>query len=238
MKIVAATVMKMAVYGLMMLVSFALYAYLTAGLLPRLTLKLSYAGHMGDRGIRRARSEAGRAVTYRPAPVFTPYIPQYLLYASRDTGLKYLKCQKNPGVRRLSYDVAVFDNRSRLLDVLRVDEETDGTDAAAAVRLPGETSYVSLIVRRADGYRCRDAVFALSAVGMGVYAAVTALLTAGEALLLRGLCLSLLETGSLAVGEPALSAVGTLLVGAAAGLMTAALVLCVRLIKLRRVVNA
>ncbi|MBE6588965.1 MAG: hypothetical protein E7643_02185 [Ruminococcaceae bacterium] len=118
------------------------YVFLMKSVFP-LILKLQYRGiKLHDRGLKKYRYEEGRAVTYEPAPSMRKYISQYALFTDR--GYKYICCKTDSAVRYLSYHVAMFDNRNRVIDTIEVTEQLRSIGKTAPVMLHSDTSYVHL----------------------------------------------------------------------------------------------
>ena len=94
-------------------------------------------------------------------------------------GTKYIKCQINPKVRYVNYDVLVFNNKNQLIDVVNVEEQIKGGTMTRSVPLVAEASYVNFVLRRADNmYVNRKIKLDYSYVSCAVYGGVSALCVA------------------------------------------------------------
>lgn len=181
-----ATILAVVGMGLMLLVAMILYILSISRLIPNYTLRPHYVGRMGDRGLRRFRTEAGHGVVYAPGSRCAPGITQYVLLHGKEDGLKTITCKTNGKVDKIRYDIAVFDGDGRLIDVLEVTDTLSGKRYTKAVVLPQDTSYVSVILRQADGKQvCADRVFDSDLTGRIVCAASTVVLTILMGILMR-----------------------------------------------------
>lgn len=127
------------------IVTAAVYVFCIKTLLPRLVIKRRYyiEGNLG-RGLKKYRSDDGRAVVYEPHPSVRKYIRQYALV--NDNGHKYLECQVDRGVNRLIYTVIMLDRYDRVIDVLEIEEVTAKRELTQTVYLHADTSYIALII--------------------------------------------------------------------------------------------
>ena len=189
-----------------LVVCFALYLYFMTSVLPRVTLRLRLKpADIRDRGLRRvvfpAASEGGsegeapaaeRGVVYAPEPAARRFMPAYALF-TRD-GHAYIRCRLHPRVAYIRYDVAAFDVKGRLLDLLRVDERVTARGESRPVRLPAATAYASVTVRRVDNmYENRRISATYSPLSMGLFGGIAVLTTAAVSLLIHD-CLSYILT--------------------------------------------
>jgi hypothetical protein len=117
---------------------------------------------------------------YLPAPKYRRYIQRYAL-VKRD-GCTYIRCRIHEKIAHIRYDVVTFDVKGRFLDVLHVSERITETGCTAAVRLPRNTAYACVTLRKADGmYEGNDVSTGYSVKWIMIYtvlSVVTALLAA------------------------------------------------------------
>ncbi len=223
--------------GATALVAGVAYLYLLVSLYPRLTLRWVWRGdaHLGDRGLRRVVFPEGRAVVYAPAPKIRRFVSQYALIR-REEGV-FIRCKLHERIAYLRYDVAAFDAKGQLLDVLRVSERVTVGGSTREVRLPRRTAYATLILRRVDGmYEGRDASVGYGMRGMGVYAALSAVTAALVGWILHTSISDIL--GVVWRGSWELRSLGvTLVVSALLGLLGASGVLLSHELHRRRVIN-
>lgn len=166
-------------------ISSGLYIFLLTRAIPQLSLKHKSVGvNTRDRGIKKYTFEGGRAVVYEPELVYRKYVPQYMLLSkNRD---KFIRCRINPMIRHIKYDVVVYDNKNKLIDVIGVEEKMNRQKYTTSVLLPPETSYARFILRRADDmYSSTEVKVKYSYVSLIVCAAL--IIAATVAL---GLCVS------------------------------------------------
>ena len=156
------------------------YLYLISRVFPFLTMRLrvrfprSSAYPEGDRGLRRVKFADGRAVIYEPAPKMRPYMPRYALI-KRD-GCTYFKGELHVNVSHVRYDVVAYNSRGRLLDVLGVKELVTERGSTRAVRLPRDTAYARVILRKVDGmYADNSPILGYNLVGMAILAGLSTL---------------------------------------------------------------
>lgn len=163
------------------LVVVTVYVYLVSSVYPWLTMHLVWMPKRGfpgwgDRGVARVRFPEGRGVVYEPDPRVRRYVPRYALFTQN--GNKYIRLRVNRRTAYIRYDVAVFDSRGRLLDLLEVSERIASEGVTRAVRLPASTAYACVIPRRVDGvYTCREWIVGYSLTGTGILAGLTVLTT-------------------------------------------------------------
>lgn len=130
-------------------ISSGFYVFLLTRTIPQFTLKHKKVGDATkDRGLKKYVFDGGRAVVYEPEVVYRDYVSQYMLF-SKDSN-KYIRCNINAKIRHIKYDVVAYDNSNKIIDIIGVDERLDKQKYTTSVLLPPETSYVSLILRRAD----------------------------------------------------------------------------------------
>lgn len=218
------------------IVCFALYLYFMTSVLPRVTLRLRLKpADIRDRGIRRVvfpttadgtpsgeAASTERGVVYAPEPAARRFMPAYALF-TRD-GHVYIRCRLHPRVAYIRYDVAVFDVKGRLLDLLRVDERVTACGESRPVRLPAATAYASVTVRIVDSmYENRRINAAYSPLSLGIFGGIAVLTTVAMSLLIHD---SLSNILAMAFPRAALPSVAVmLLVGVLLGAVCAAWIL-------------
>ena len=166
-------------------ISSGLYIFLLTKTIPQLSLKHRSVGvNTRDRGIKKYTFEGGRAVVYEPELIYRKYVLQYMLLSkNRD---KFIRCRINPQIRHIKYDVVVYNNKNKLIDVIGVEERVNKQKYTTSVLLPPETSYARLILRRVDNmYSSTEVKVKYSYVSLIVCAAL--IIAATVAL---GLCIS------------------------------------------------
>ena len=129
-------------------ISMLLYIAAMGWGLPRLFLRTKYRPVMlHARGLRRCLYNGKRCVVYERGMNWRRYITRYLLCQGEDC--KLLKCQVVPAVRFMEYDVVLFNRYNRIFDVMSVREALN-SPYTQLLRLPDETAYVSIQLRRVN----------------------------------------------------------------------------------------
>ena len=159
-------------------VALAIFLYLTVSLYPRILLRPVWLGRRdpwitGDRGVRRVTFPGGRATVYEPTPQARRYLHRYALV--KQNGCVLLRCRIHEQIAYLRYDVAAFDSRGRLLDVLGVRERITEAGHTRAVRLPRATAYACVTLRQVDGvYEDHTLLVGYSYLRMGLFTGICA----------------------------------------------------------------
>ena len=170
--------------GLLLFISMILYIYLFSSVIPNFIMKLRVKGeNTCDRGLKRFTYPNGRCVLYETELGVREYVSSYALYT--EDGYKYIKCKAAPYVSALRYDIYAFNVNNKLIDVIGVSEVLGKDCYTESVALPPETSYVRLVLRRADDkYYSNSLLLGYSPVRYVVCATVVALATALEGTLI------------------------------------------------------
>ncbi len=179
------TVMEIILKGVIALSGIFMAYILIAFYFPRFIMKPTFAGKkISDRGLKKYVYEDGRGIVYEPEICARKYVKQYMLF-TRD-GSKYLKCYVNDKINHLSYDILVFNNRNKLIDVVTVSEQLKSSQTTSSVPLVAETSYVSLVVRKVDNmYVDRRVMVKYSDVSCAICGVLSALCIAISGVLLN-----------------------------------------------------
>lgn len=162
---------------LTVVMAMLVYVYLVSSVYPWLCMHAVWirgkdVSSRGDRGVRRVRFPEGRGVVYEPHPSVQRYVPKYALYTRN--GQKYIRLSVHPKASYIRYDVAVFNVRGRMLEVLEVSERITSVGVSRSVRLPDKTAYTCVIPRRVDAeYRGGDITVGYSLIGVIIMAALT-----------------------------------------------------------------
>ena len=159
------------------MVAIVVYVYLVSSVYPWLCMHAVWIKNRkgyprGDRGVRRVRFPEGRGVVYEPHPALRRYVPHYALYTRNDQ--KYIRLSLHPQTAYIRYDVAVFNSRGRLLEVLEVSERISEEGVSRSVRLPDRTAYACVVPRQVDGeYVGREVTVGYSLAGTIVLTVLT-----------------------------------------------------------------
>lgn len=159
--------------GAMALMAVAAYLYLVTVIYPWLYRRLMWQTRSrrtatSDRGIRRVSFLEGYAIVYEPAPAYRRFIRRYALFCME--GCTYIRCLIHPSIAHIRYEVAAFDARGRLLDVVCVSELVAEAGQTCPVRLPRHTAYACVTLCKADAmYEEKAHAVGLAPIGMAVY---------------------------------------------------------------------
>ncbi len=179
------TVIEILLSGMIALSGIFIAYILIAFYFPRSIMRPKLSGEpIRDRGLKKYVYEDGRGVVYEPEIPARKYIKQYLLFTK--DGSKYVKCMVNPQVRYVSYSVLVFNNKNKLIDVISVEEQLKGETVTRAIPLDRDTSYVSLVLKKADNMYVRERMrLDYSYVSCAIYGVLSALVTAISGMLIN-----------------------------------------------------
>lgn len=134
---------------LLLILTIATAVFISAFLLPNIYLKNRYSlTKSGDRGIKKILEKNGMSMVFEPVAKWRKYIKQYVL--AERFGKKQLLCKINPEIAYLSYDIALFNSRDEVFNVITIKEKIQKAGYAQIVDLPSETSYVSIAVNEVD----------------------------------------------------------------------------------------
>lgn len=140
----------MLIWIIISIIVLAVAVSVSAFLLPKIYLKDRYVlSNSDDRGIKKVLEKNGVSMVFEPALKWRKYIRQYVL--SERQGKKRLLCKIHEDIAYLSYDVALFNNRDEVFDVLTIREKIKDQGYTQTVALPDETSYVAVTVNEVDG---------------------------------------------------------------------------------------
>lgn len=178
---------------LLCLLSLGVYAALVGIVLPRTLLKLCFIrGASLDRGIKKYKYPDGRAVLYEPHPSVRRYIKLYTLFVNG--GTKYLKCMLASDVHEIKYNIVIFDNVGRVVELIKINDAVDKSGQTRSVIMPSYTSYVSIFVREVNGAQLpKQRLFTPDKERSMIFLCSVTLLTLIEALVIRMAALDILE---------------------------------------------
>ena len=137
------------IWWILLFGSVALFLCVEMFLLPRLLLESKYSiGETYDRGIKRYKSaDNGVSVVYEPSILVRKYIKQYAIVS--DKGNKTFKCKADSSLSYLDFDIVLFDSFGKVFKVMTV-QSIVNNGYTEDVILPKETSYVTLMLNKAD----------------------------------------------------------------------------------------
>ncbi|MBO5262112.1 MAG: hypothetical protein J6B45_03600 [Clostridia bacterium] len=173
---------------IIMVVSVILYVSLMTLVFPKHILKVGYkVSGACDRGVRKCLYRGKHCMVYDSSKENKPIIKQYLLL--QEDGFKTLKCKVTPNVEYLDYDVALFNRYNKVFKVINVKEDIVGVELTRSVRLPDETAYVRIIIRRVNRTDMKKKpIVKITGGSIFAFSLVSVLFTAVEALVVRACC--------------------------------------------------
>lgn len=230
---------------LLVLMAVAVYLYLVISVYPRLTMRAVWQSRRKgknpeDRGVRKLVFPEGRAIVYEPSLSTRRFIRHYALI--KRGGCTYIQCRIHERIALLRYDVATFDRRGKLLDIVSVREWISEPGHTAPVRLPRETAYASVTLRKADAmYKGREKTLGYTLVGTALYAGLTAVTTVFVDCILQSslseICAALGAAGILPDGGPVTPLSTSMSFAVILGLVSAACGVLIHYIHANKVLN-
>ncbi len=128
--------------------SILLYLIVMGWLLPHAFLRAEFlTPTLNAFGVRRCIYNGKHCVVYERNANCRRYISRFLL--CEGDGCKLLKCKVTNEVKRMRYDVIMFNRYNRVFDVLTVEESPVGNFTQLLV-LSDETAYVEIKIRRVN----------------------------------------------------------------------------------------
>ena len=177
------------VIGLIILaVSVILFVMLMTLVLPKKILKIVYkVDKPNDRGIKKCLFEGKNCIVYESSRENKSFIKQYVLL--QEEGHKALKCKLTPNVEYLDYDVVLFNRYNKVFKVINVKEDIVGMNMTRSTRLPDETAYVRIVVRRVNRTNLkRSPIVKVKGSSVFAFSLLAVLFTAVEAFVIRACC--------------------------------------------------
>ncbi|MBE5741778.1 MAG: hypothetical protein E7360_00445 [Clostridiales bacterium] len=134
---------------LMLIASIVFFVAIVAIILPRMTLKGSYADQpLNDRGIKKENINGEWSFVFEPELKTRKFIKQYALIKSKTD--KYAVLNFVDDLNYINYDIVVYGKENRVLTVINVKERVKVTRVSEKIALPTETAYVTILVNEAD----------------------------------------------------------------------------------------
>ena len=204
---------------IILIVGAGLYVFVVSKLLPHFLLAKSYKKHeTADRGIAKYNFPNGRSVVYEPEIKYRRFLKKYVLFAYNDK--KYIKCKLANDVDSIRYEVAVYNNKNKLVKVIEAAENISKKGETKNVELPADASYASVVLKRVNEEESFDTLRRMSSLNIGIFAAITSALTVAYGLFVRGLILKLAELAELSISVGlSFNVVSSLVVGFSVALL-------------------
>ncbi|MDE6613128.1 MAG: hypothetical protein K2K28_01045 [Clostridia bacterium] len=163
----------MALWVIVLIVTVAAFVAIRGFLLPRVFLKGDFGKlSLSDRGYGIVDEENGRSVVYEPDVRIRKQIKKYVL--SERSGIKQLVLRLDENIKHIDFDVAVYNESGVVFKVLNIRETVKNAGYTEALRLPTQTSFVTVKLNSINGERESRGIFAGGVKG-GMLAAYIAL---------------------------------------------------------------
>ncbi len=217
-------------------IAFYLYILLVCRIYPWTTMNLMWYGKMKHmpRGVRKVVFDGGRGVVYEPALYIRKYISKYAIFLHN--GSKFVRCEINPNIKKMKYDIVSFNAKRKILDVMCVKERISNAGETQAVALPTDTAYAIIIPRKIDkAYSGKEKVVGYSWGGIIVLFVLTVATTIAMAFVLNYAFTTLANIGIPNYQPAPIAAV--LLRGALCGVAVNAITLLAYFLHSIRVIN-
>ena len=182
------TFMVIAIGLIVLVVSVIIYIALMTMVLPKGILKVVYkVNEPTDRGSKKCLFEGKNCIVYNSSKENRQYIKQYILL--QEEGYKSLKCKLAPLVDYLDYDVVLFDRYNKVFGVINVKEDILGFELTRSTRLPDETAYVRIVIRKVNKLTLtKKPLVKIKGGSIFGFGLVATLMTAIEAFIVRACC--------------------------------------------------
>lgn len=180
--------MVIAVGIIVLVVSVIIFIALMTLVLPKKILKVVYnISEPVDRGATKCLFDGKHCMVYNSSKENKLYIKQYLLL--QEDGYKSLKCKLTPMVDYLDYDIVLFNRYNKVFKIINVKEDILGFELTRSVRLPDETSYVRIVIRKVNRLTLfKKPLVKIKGGSIFGFGFVAMLLTAVEAFIVRACC--------------------------------------------------
>ncbi len=168
------------------------YAILLGYVFPKCILKVQFNKNLStDRGMAKFVFPEGRGVTYEPHPSYRKYVNAYALYSQN--GFKYLKCKAREDVKKLIYEIYMFDNKDQVVDVLRISETFPKSTIGTAIPMHHSTSYVKFKLLETDSTTFENQKYAyIDATNVLIFKILCVVLSVLITLMIRSFAIDLI----------------------------------------------
>ena len=178
----------MAVGIIVLILSVVLFMVLMTLVLPKCMLRVVYKVNKAtDRGVKRCLFEGKRCIVYDSSRENKAVIKQYSIL--QEDGYKTLRCKLTQDVDYLDCDIVLFNRYNKVFKVINVKEDIVGMAMTRATRLPDETSYIRIIIRRVNRTSIkRKPPVKVTGLSIFLFSLVAIALTAVEIFAVRACC--------------------------------------------------
>lgn len=190
------------------------YIFLISSFLPYFTFKIKRVGKSsGDKGVKKNVFGEGRAITYFTSLNMQNIISQYTLIQKNE--IKYIKCKINESVFQLHYDVITYDSYGKISDLISVCEKISERGYTHAVKLPDDTVYVELILKRVNekNYTARKPSVVYNRILLLTYFVLVLLITYAEMCFFEIMIANLMNVFNITAVHPSNKLLSSVIVG-------------------------
>ncbi len=121
----------------------ALSLWFTAWVIPKIMFRTNAATMpVGSKAVDRYKDDFGETVVYVPSSTARQYIKRYRI--GRDSEGLYFCGELAKNVAFAEYELTVYNADNELIQILRIQEKFNSSNATAVTRLPDKTDYVQL----------------------------------------------------------------------------------------------
>ena len=178
----------MALGIIVLILSVVLFMVLMTLVLPKHVLKVVYTvNNAVDRGVKRCLFKGKRCIVYDSSRENKAVIKQYSIL--QEDGYKTLRCKLNQNVEYLDCDVVLFNRYNKVFKVINIKEDIVSMAMTRATRLPDETSYVRILIRRVNKTKVkRKPPVKVTGFSIFLFSLIAIALTAVEIFAVRACC--------------------------------------------------
>lgn len=178
----------MAVGIIVLVLSVVLFITLMILVLPKHMLRVVYrVNKVTDRGVRRCLFKGKRCIVYDSSKENKAVIKQYSIL--QEDGYKTLRCKLTRDIEYLDCDIVLFNRYNKVFQVVNVKEDIIGMSMTRATRLPDETAYIRIIIRRVNKTVIkRKPPVKVTGFSIFLFSLVAVALTALETFVVRACC--------------------------------------------------
>lgn len=178
----------MAVGVIVLVLSVVLFIALMTLVLPKHMLRVVYKVNKAtDRGVKRCLYKGKRCIVYDSSRENKAVIRQYSIL--QEDGYKTLRCKLTQDIEYLDCDIVLFNRYNKVFKIVNVKEDIIGMSMTRATRLPDETAYIRIIIRRVNRTVIkRKPPVKVTGLSIFLFSLVAIVLTALETFVVRACC--------------------------------------------------
>lgn len=168
--------------------SVILFLTLMTLVLPKYVLRVSYkVGGACDRGVKKCLFKGKHCMVYDSSKENKPIIKQYLLL--QEDGYKTMRCRVTSNVEYLDYDVVLYNRYNKVFKVINVKEDIVGVEMTRTTRLPDETAYVRIVIKKVNRTDMkRKPIMRITKGSIFFFSLLAVVFTAVETFVVRACC--------------------------------------------------